>query len=211
YLKIQNHILQSLGNININNTQVQINVPGKQVTIYTHEILDNAKKALEEQLIPKIEGSTILRETLLDIIPRFVYLDQEMELKGTIKKTKDSWRETFKEYSKTDSEYLINYRLFSILPQFKIEDLDRLELGEARNKLENALIRFSRELINTYWSQERVRIDGINVAENEINLYIRDIDDNGDPIQSTIPERRSRGFKWHLAYLITIEYMRKLQ
>jgi len=153
------------------------------------------------EMLPEIDGNKI-QEAILGVLPEFAYLAEEMELKCEVKKEGETWYKTLTENDK----YAINYRLLSIL-DVSLEEFEELSLTDKGLILKNKLNGFSNNLIKL-WKQERVKFD-INVAEGILSFFVVDIDEDSNPLKTICPESRSRGFKWYLAYLITLEYLKK--
>ena len=188
----------------IPNNNIVVNISGKNVGINLRSILTqayNQTKAKIENLL-EIDYEEILQKALTNLRPNFVYFSEEMELKGSVKKF-NSWTDTLAE---DNEEYVVNSRLFSVLG-IHLDEFDKMDLQMQDLELENRLIDFSNRL-EKLWGQLRVRIRH-NITSDEITLKVVEVDEDGKPIKATAPESRSRGFRWYLAYVITLEYLSK--
>lgn len=185
-------------------TTSSFNIGGKKVTFNIRTLILQTLSELKEKINHFNEEwcKKMLQKVILSLKPNFIYLSEEMELKGSIKKT-TSWKNTLRE---ENEEYIVNARLFSILG-INLDEFDKKKLQMQDLELENKLIEFSDKLEKN-WRQLRIRITH-NIAPNEITLKIREIDKNGRPIKATSPEHRSRGFRWYLSYVVTLEYIGK--
>jgi len=185
-------------------TNITFSISGRNITFSPQSLLIQVFGQMKEKIKKLMETNfeEVVEEALLELKPNFVYLVEEMELEGTIKKDK-SWSNTLREDRK---EHIINFRLFSIIG-VDIEKLDKMSIEDQSLELRNKLNNFSNQLMKL-WKQQRIRIIP-NIAPTEINLHIVEIDENNNPIKMTKPKVRSRGAKWYLAYLITLEYLKK--
>lgn len=183
-------------------SNVTISVDGKSGNVPLRDVFVQANNEMIKRLfeMKKVDYELLLHNCLLQIKPRFVFLGDEMELKGEIKKS-GSWKDTLKEENR---EYMINSRFFSILG-IDLEKFDKMELKDQVFELDNKLLEFSNKLKNL-WGQLKLRFRS-NVTSESIVLEIGEIGKDCYEARTTPPEMRSRGFKWYLAYLITLEYL----
>lgn len=188
---------------NVPNTNITLPISGRNITLNPRNFLTQVYNQMKEKInaLARANFGEIVQKALERLKPSFVYLAEEMELKGTVKK-ENSWSNTLREDNK---EYVINYRLFNILG-IRLDEFDRMDEYDQRMLLENKLDEFSNKLIEL-WEQQRIRL-AVNVAPTSIGLLIKEVDKDNRPIKTTSPEARSRGFKWYLAYLITLEYLK---
>lgn len=194
-------ILPVIGNVP--STNITLNISGKNITLNPRNLLTQAYNQTKGKInnLARADFREIIQKALKRLKPNFIYLAEEMELKGSVKK-QNSWSDTLREDNK---EYAINSRLFSILG-INTDEFDKMDIEKQSLILENRLDDFSNKLVGL-WEQQRIRITH-NVTPTEINLKIKEIDKNNNPIKTTSPRMRSRGFKWYLAYLITLEYLK---
>ena len=185
------------------NTSITLNVSGKNITLNPRNFLTQAYNQMKGKIstLTRADFREIVQKALKRLKPNFIYLAEEMELKGSVKK-ENSWSNTLREDNR---EYVINSRLFNILG-INIDEFDKMNVERQSLVLRNKLNEFSNKLIEL-WKQQRIRIVH-NVTPTEINLHIEEVDKNNNPIKTTSPKMRSRGFKWYLAYLITLEYLK---
>lgn len=186
------------------NRTVIFNISGKNISIDFRSIFTqayNQTRPIIENFL-KINCEEILQKALTNMRPNFVYLSEEMELKGSVKKL-NSWTDTLTD---DNDEYIVNSRLFSVLG-INLDNFDKMDLQMQDLELENKLIDFSNKL-EKLWKQLSVRIKH-NITPDEITLKIIEVGKDGKPIKATAPESRSRGFRWYLAYVITLEYLGK--
>lgn len=204
YNRIKSELAEKLKELKtkIPNTNVKFTITNKAINLDPLQVFIRMEPKLTK-LLPEVDGNSILMEATLNILPEFIYLAEEMELKGEVKKENNSWCETLTE---NNDRYAVNYRLLSIL-DVDLDEFDRLSISDQRLVLQNGLDKFSNNLIKL-WKQERVRFN-VNVAENVISFFTVDVDESNNPLRTTRPESRSRGFKWYLTYLITLEYLKK--
>lgn len=177
----------------IPNTSVSISIPGRNIQLNPYNIFT--------EILTKF--NSIVTIAFINLKPKFVYLDEEMELKGAVIKN-TSWSNTLKEENKN---YSINARLFRVM-NIDIEDFEKKPLYIQRIILRNSCIEFSK-MLKKYWDKN-IMI-GIQISEREMSFEIEERDNKNEPIKITLPEYRSKGFKWYLAYLITLEYLRILK
>jgi len=167
-------------------------VSGSPVTLGVRDVLEKYKTELLEAL----HLEQFLNSVLTNLRPEFVYLSEEMELKRRVLKgllTKES------------EEFAINYRLLKVMGvNFSI--FSGRDLADQNPELENRADSFSNRL-QTLWRQHRIRIE-VRPTENELLFIVKDVDERNRPIRTTHPEMRSRGFKWYLSYLVTLEYLK---
>lgn len=188
----------------IPNNNITFNISGRNIGLNPRSFFTqayNQTKAKIENLL-EIDYEEILQEALASLRPNFVYLSEEMELKGSIEKI-NNWSNTLRE---DNEEYAVNSRFFSVLG-INLDEFDKMDLRMQDLELENRLIDFSNKL-EKLWRQLRVRIRH-NITPDEITLKVVEVDEDGRPIKATAPESRSRGFRWYLAYVITLEYLSK--
>ncbi|GAB6190202.1 AAA family ATPase [Marinitoga arctica] len=180
-------------------TNISININNKSTNINLHSIFSQTLNKLIGN-VKKNNYKSLLQDILSYMKPKFVYLSEEMELKGEIKKT-NSFENTLKE---ENGNYPVNARLFSIL-EIDLSTFDKMTVDEQIFDLNNKLIEFSKGL-KDLWQQLRLKI-GCNVERDRITLKIEEVGKDGYDVRTTPPSARSRGFKWYLAYLITLEYL----
>ena len=182
--------------IRIPNNTYPFNISGRSIQLNPHSLF-----AEVWDQIKSLDFEEFLQRSLKRVKPNFVYLAEEMELKGSVKK-ETTWSNTLRE---DNEKYIINSRLFSILG-INLDKFDKMNLERQSLELRNKLNVFSNKL-SELWKQQKLRIVH-NIAPQEIILHIEEVDENNNPIKATSPEMRSRGFKWYLAYLITLEYLK---
>jgi len=182
--------------IRIPNNTYPFNISGRSIQLNPHSLF-----AEVWDQIKSLDFEEFLQRSLKRVKPNFVYLAEEMELKGSVKK-ETTWSNTLRE---DNEKYVINSRLFSILG-IDLDKFDKMNLERQSLELRNKLNVFSNKL-SELWKQQKLRIVH-NIAPQEIILHIEEVDENNNPIKTTSPEMRSRGFKWYLAYLITLEYLK---
>jgi len=168
-------------------------VGGVTVTLNPNTEFKKAYEKLKSRM--QIDFKELLQKILKELRPKFVYLSEEMELKGSVK---------IEELGDDTSEYIINYRLFKVLGIDN--EFRRKNLQQQNITLRNRLNSFSNRL-KELWKQQRIRIVPV-ATETEVLLQIEEVDEHNNPIKTTSPEMRSRGFKWYLAYFITLEFMK---
>lgn len=183
--------------IRIPNNTYTFNISGKSIQLNPHSLFAEVWNQIKS-----FDFEELLQRSLKRMKPNFVYLAEEMELKGSVKK-EDTWSKTLRE---DNEKYVINSRLFSILG-IDLDKFDKMDLERQSLELRNKLNVFSNKLSELWWKQQKLRIVP-NIAPQEIILHIEEVDENNNPIKTTSPEMRSRGFKWYLAYLITLEYLK---
>ncbi len=205
--KIESAVLPIINSIP-KNVLSYMNISGRTISINIYDMFFKAYNDMKTKIKDMVSIlsnlsylNKVLQNTLKNIRPNFIYLSEEMELKSTIRNIGiGTWKDTLE-----NEKYAINTRLFDIL-KINIEDFDKIEQKEQRKMLENKLIIFSRKL-GELWEQKKVKFS-CNVSPTEINLYIKELDKNNEEIREIDPEMESRGFKWYLAYLITLEYLK---
>lgn len=200
--KLDTEIQPIVGTIPNNN--ITSNITGINISLNPRSLFMQAYKQMKTKIesLLKTNYENVLQKAIANLRPNFVYLSEEMELKGSIKKA-NNWSNTLREDNK---EYAVNSRLFNVL-NINLVEFDKTNIQMQDLELENRLIEFSNKL-EKLWKQLRVRIRH-NVTPDEITLKIVEVDKDGKPIKATAPESRSRGFRWYLAYVITLEYLSK--
>ena len=182
--------------IRIPNNAYTFNISGRSIQLNPRSLFAEVWNQIKS-----FDFEELLQRSLKRMKPNFVYLAEEMELKGSVKK-ETTWSNTLRE---DNEKYIINSRLFSILG-INLDKFDKMNLERQSLELRNKLNVFSNKL-SELWKQQKLRIVH-NIAPQEIILHIEEVDENNNPIKATSPEMRSRGFKWYLAYLITLEYLK---
>ena len=182
--------------IRIPNNTYTFNISGRSIQLNPQSLFAEVWNQIKS-----FDFEELLQRSLKRVKPNFVYLAEEMELKGSVKK-ETTWSNTLRE---DNEKYVINSRLFSILG-IDLDKFDKMNLERQSLELRNKLNVFSNKL-SELWKQQKLRIVH-NIAPQEIILHIEEVDENNNPIKTTSPEMRSRGFKWYLAYLITLEYLK---
>lgn len=184
------------------NKNISVNINGQSVNLNPQNFLKSVYNQMKNKLgnVEKIDARNLLDGVFKEIKPEFIYLSEEMDLRGRVEKL-GTWTDTLRE----DNENAINYRLFKIL-DIDIGEFDNKSISEKHLMLKNSLEPFS-ERLKELWKQQGKRIDH-NVAEGEITFLIEDVDEKNRSIKATFPESRSRGFRWYLSYLITLEYLK---
>jgi len=194
----------NISSLNISERAYPINPPLNPRSIFTR-VYNNMVSKINE--IKALATPNQLEENVTTILsklrPDFVYLSEEMELKGDVRKI-GKWSQTLNE---EEGDYVINARLFKLL-KIDLEKFDEMDVPNQGTFLNNRIDVFSRTL-EDLWKQQKVYIT-CNVWEKGISFGIVELDDDHRPIpgKRTLPEARSRGFKWYLAYLITLEYLK---
>jgi len=185
-------------------SDITFSISGRNIVFSPHSLLMQVFERMKEKIkgLMEINFEQVVENSLLELKPDFVYLVEEMELEGTVRKDR-SWSNTLREDRK---EHVINFRLFSVMG-VDIEKFDKMSIEDQSLELRNKLNNFSGKLMKI-WKQQRIRIIP-NITPTEINLHIEEIDENNNPIKTTKPKVRSRGAKWYLAYFITLEYLKK--
>lgn len=181
---------------NIPNNIVNISIPGRQIPLNPRNIF-----------VKTITKFNTMSNIFTNLIPKFVYLDEEMELKGTIRKGNTSWSNTLKE---DNNNHPINSRFFKIL-NVNLREFDKKTEEEQDIILENKSYEFSKILKKSWKKNVGIKMDLI--PGNKISFKIIEYDEKNEPIsgKTTFPEERSKGFKWYLAYFITLEYLKALK
>jgi len=182
--------------IRIPNNTYTFNISGRSIQLNPQSLFAEVWNQIKS-----FDFEEFLQRSLKRMKPNFVYLVEEMELKGSVKK-ETTWSNTLRE---DNEKYVINSRLFSILG-IDLDKFDKMDLERQNLELRNKLNVFSNKL-SELWKQQKLRIVPIATPQ-EIILHIEEVDENNNSIKTTSPKMRSRGFKWYLAYLITLEYLK---
>lgn len=202
--KLQNSPSKSISSLNINGRSYPINpaLNPRSIFIKLYNNMTSKTNKIKE-LVTTNQLEKIVLMALAKLRPDFVYLSEEMELKGVVRKA-GKWSQTLNE---EEGDYVINARLFKLL-KIDLEKFDEMDVPSQNTFLNNRLDEFSRTL-EDLWEQQKVYLT-CNVWERGISFEIVELDDDHRPIpgKRTPPEARSRGFKWYLAYLITLEYLK---
>ncbi|GEM_PF-2794215 len=202
--KLQNSSSTNISSLNISGRSYPIKPPLNPRSLFI-KLYNNMTSKINKikELVTTNQFEKIVIMALAKLRPDFVYLSEEMELKGVVRKA-GKWSQTLNE---EEGDYVINARLFKLL-KIDLEKFDEMDVPNQNTFLHNRLDEFSRTL-EDLWEQQKVYIT-CNVWEKGISFEIVELDDDHRPIpgKRTPPEARSRGFKWYLAYLITLEYLR---
>ena len=175
---------------NIPNTTVSIPIPGRTISLNPYNVFTKT--------IAKF--ASMFSNIFINLKPKFIYLDEEMELKGVVVKN-ISWSNTLREDNR---DYPINARLLSILG-IDLEEFDKKPEEEQDLILENKAHEFSKLLRNSW--KKNIGLKMNLISGYKISFKIIEYDNDKEPIKTTYPEYRSKGFKWYLAYLITLNYL----
>lgn len=189
-----NEKIQQIVN-NIPNSNASYPVGGMHITLNPHNIFMktyNKVRDIPQYILPKMR-------------PNFEYLSEEMELECSIPKGDYPWSTVLRE-DPTNEKYIINSRLIKLLG-IDLEEFDSKGAKWRANILDNASIKFSK-ILQKSWKQLNISTE-VAIGEDNIMLFkIIEKDKDNNKIKSTYPNVRSRGFKWYLSYLITLEYMK---
>ena len=189
-------ILKSIPNSNIN---ITISVPNRvirNIQLNPNIIFTEAIKSFSSIFDDKI---------FANLKPKFIYLDEDMELKRKVDKN-NSWSATL---GNDNSTHPINSRLFMMLDT-DLKKLDSEPIDRQEPLLEGIADEFT-DMLSNFWNMNL----GIKITPltDSILFKIEEYDEKYKKFRakSTCPEERSKGFKWYLAYFITLEYMKVLR
>jgi predicted ATP-dependent endonuclease of OLD family len=179
----------------IPNSYMSISISGESVRLNPYRIFN--------EVVMRFTAPHI--NAFMDIKPNLIYLDEDMELKNTVMKS-NKWSATLNEDNKN---YIVNSRLFRAMG-ISLEEFEKESMDIQRAILDNNLLKFS-ENVRKHWDKN-ISIKA-HLSEKEMSFNIEEYNERHEPIpgKTTPPDYRSKGFRWFLAYLITLEYLKVLR
>lgn len=139
---------------------------------------------LKDELLGELQKAKSIEETIITMLPNFIYFDSVDLLKDGI---------SIDEYLKNKTQYKTFGNLFE-LAGLKVEEFKDKEFLQRRFATDRASMTIT-GMVNESWTQEKVDVN-IGYDGGTIFVYVK------DNVGADAPTKRSDGFQWFLSFYV---------